>query len=148
MAIKRYVEGQGWVEIANNSSSSSKAVNVSVTDADNLFDSSNVEGALTELGHDIKYINSTIADHLENHPSGGDGPGGGILPTIKSDFEIREFSYNFKFEISAIAISVNPGCPEVVSKVCHLLSRYEIRQCIIRCIALLYAFVGAGYASQ
>ena len=67
---------------------------------------------------------------------------------VKSDFEIREFSYNFKFEISAIAISVNPGCPEVVSKVCHLLSRYEIRQCIIRCIALLYAFVGAGYASQ
>ena len=62
--------------------------------------------------------------------------------------KIREFSYNFKFEISAIAISVNPGCPEVVSKVCHLLSRYEIRQCIIRCIALLYAFVGAGYASQ
>ena len=54
---------------------------------------------------------------------------------VKSDFEIREFSYNFKFEISAIAISVNPGCPEV-------------RQCIIRCIALLYAFVGAGYASQ
>ena len=71
-----------------------------------------------------------------------------VVFLVKSDFEIREFSYNFKLEIYAIVISVNPGCPEVVSKVCHLLSRYEIRQCIIRCIALLYAFVGAGYASQ
>ena len=81
---------------------------------------------------------STTADFTRN--SGVIGHLGCFL--VKSDFEIREFSYNFKFEISAIALSVNPGCPEVVSKVCHLLSRYEIRQCIIRCIALLYAFVG------
>ena len=65
----------------------------------------------------------------------------------ESDFEIRKLSYNFKLN-NLLAISANPICIGVVSKVCHLLSRYEIHQCIICRIALLYAFVGAGYTPQ
>ena len=89
MGIKRYVEGQGWVEIAG-ASSSGKAVNVSVTDSDELFESENVEGALTELKYDFKDIMDQFTEHIENHPSGGGGGGGGggSLPTITSDFEI------------------------------------------------------------
>ena len=88
MGIKRYVEGQGWVEIAS-SSSSGKAVNVSLTDSDDLFESDNVEGALGELSYDLKSIVDEFTHHVENHPSGGGGGGGGgSLPTITSDFEI------------------------------------------------------------
>ena len=89
MGIKRYVEGQGWVEVASAGSSSGKAVNVSVTDSDELFESENVEGALNELAYDLKDIVDEFTHHIENHPSGGGGGGGGgSLPTITSDFEI------------------------------------------------------------
>ena len=88
MGIKRYVEGQGWVEIAS-ASSSGKATQVSVTDSDELFESEDVEGVLTELAYSIKDIKSEFDNHIENHPSGGGGGGGGgSLPTITSDFEI------------------------------------------------------------
>lgn len=100
MAIKRYVEGQGWVEIANNSSSSGKALNISITDSGKYFDSSNVEGALAELGSDVKRINSVINDHVTDHPSGGSGPGGGsILPTITSKFEFESSDGKTPIEI-------------------------------------------------
>lgn len=88
MGIKRYVEGQGWVEVAG-ASSSGKATQISVTDSDELFESEDVEGALTELAYSIKDIKSEFDHHIENHPSGGGGGGGGgSLPTITSDFEI------------------------------------------------------------
>ena len=90
MAIKRYVQGQGWVEVANNSSSFGKATNISITDANDLYDSSNVEGALSEIAYDIKQIKRELLDHETNHPSGGGGGGTGtLLPTISSDFEIN-----------------------------------------------------------
>ena len=88
MGIKRYVEGQGWVEIAS-ASSSGKAAQVSVTDSDELFESDNVEGVLNELAQSIKEVKGEFEHHIENHPSGGGGGGGGgSLPTITSDFEI------------------------------------------------------------
>ena len=76
MGIKRYVEGQGWVEVAG-ASSSGKATQISVTDSDELFESEDVEGALTELAYSIKDIKSEFDHHIENHPSGGGGGGGG-----------------------------------------------------------------------
>ena len=97
MNLKKKVNGK-WVSIGPSTGgstniSSGKAIDVSISDISNSYDTDNVEGALAEIGHKIKDVNtklskidSTFADHLENHPSGGDGPGGGILPTIKSDF--------------------------------------------------------------
>ena len=111
MAIKRYVEGQGWVEIANNSSSSGKAVNIKVSDSDGFYDSDNVEGVLNEIAYDIKQIKRDLNDHETNHPSGGDpGPGtGGILPTITSDFEITSSDGESNIEIPIFFTSPNLG---------------------------------------
>ena len=52
MSLKRKVNGK-WVSIAGPSTSSnnSKAVNVSLTDSAGLYDTSNVEGALAEIGY-------------------------------------------------------------------------------------------------
>ena len=108
MAIKRYVEGKGWVEIANNSSSSSgNAINVNIADTNQYYNSANVEGALAEIGSDVKSvrseinkINNTIKNHITDHPSGGGGGGGGaILPTITSDFEIEHSDGKTPIEI-------------------------------------------------
>ena len=99
MNLKKEVNGK-WVSIGPSTGgstniSSGKAIDVSISDISDSYDTDNVEGALAEIGHKIKdvntkvdKINTTFADHLENHPSGGDGPGGGVLPTIKSSFEI------------------------------------------------------------
>ena len=55
MSLKRYIEGKGWVSIAGPSTSNnSKAINVSVSDTSNLFDTDNVEGALAELGYKVR----------------------------------------------------------------------------------------------
>ena len=44
MSLKRYIEGKGWVSIAGPSTSNnSKAINVSVSDTSNLFDTDNVD---------------------------------------------------------------------------------------------------------
>ena len=68
MGIKRYVEGQGWVEIAS-ASSSGKATQVSVTDSDELFESEDVEGVLTELAYSIKDIKIRVTE-VAPKPSG------------------------------------------------------------------------------
>ena len=86
MALKRFVNGK-WVEVAGPSTGgSNKAVNVSITDSQKFYDSSNVEGALAEIGYDVKDIKKQLKNHTTNHPSGGGG--GSVLPTITSDFEI------------------------------------------------------------
>ena len=61
MALKRKVNGE-WVSIAGPSTSSnnSKAVNVSLTDSAGLYDTSNVEGALAEIGYKVKDINTAV----------------------------------------------------------------------------------------
>ena len=111
MAIKRYVKGLGWVEIANNSSSSGKAVNIKLSDTDGFYDSNNVEGALNEIAYDIKRIKADLADHETNHPSGGDGGGGtgAILPTITSDFEITSSDGKTPIEIPIFFTSPSLG---------------------------------------
>ena len=110
MAIKRYVQGQGWVEVANNSSSFGKATNISITDANDLYDSSNVEGALSEIAYDIKQIKRELLDHETNHPSGGGGGGTGtLLPTISSDFEINTSDGETPIEIPIFFNSPNLG---------------------------------------
>ena len=122
MAIKRYVEGQGWVEVANNSSSFGKATNISISDKDDLFDSSNVEGALSEIAYDIKQIKRDLIDHETNHPSGGDGPGSGpgtgVLPTITSEFEITTSNGEDPIEIPIFFTSPNLG-----DGTCYILVR-------------------------
>ena len=90
MALKRFVNGK-WVEVAGPSTGgSNKAVNVSITDSQKFYDSSNVEGALAEIGYDVKDIKKQLKNHTTHHPggSGGGGGGGSVLPTITSDFEI------------------------------------------------------------
>ena len=89
MSIKRYVNGK-WVEIAGSGGSSvdtSDAVNVSIRDSDDLFESRNVEGALNELSYAIKSVDNELTNHKNNHPTGG---GGGSMPTITSDFTISK----------------------------------------------------------
>ena len=89
MSIKRYVNGR-WVEIAGSGGTSidtSNAVNVSIKDSDDLFESRNVEGALSELSYAIKSVDNKLTNHNNNHPTGG---GGGVMPTITSDFEITK----------------------------------------------------------
>ena len=90
MALKRFVNGK-WVEVAGPSTGgSNKAVNVSITDSQKFYDSSNVEGALAEIGYDVKDIKKQLKNHTTHHPggSGSGGGGGSVLPTITSDFEI------------------------------------------------------------
>ena len=105
MALKRKVNGK-WVSIAGPSTSSnnSKAVNVSLTDSAGLYDTSNVEGALAEIGYKVKDINAAVnkvtADFNEyknNNPGGGGG--GATLPTITSDFEITSSDGKTPIEI-------------------------------------------------
>ena len=112
MAIKRYVQGQGWVEIANNSSSFGKAANISVSDFDEMYESDNVEGALSEIAADLKKIKKDLNEHQTNHPSGGGGPstpGTGVLPTITSTFEITSSDGKSEIEIPIFFNSPNLG---------------------------------------
>lgn len=116
MTAKRYVENQGWVGILGSSPNSNKAINVTVSDIDEMFESGNVEGALTELAYDIKNLNSNVQkindkllDHEENHPSGGGGGGGGTLPTITSNFEITSSDGKTNIEIPIFFTSPSLG---------------------------------------
>ena len=70
MALKRFVNGK-WVEVAGPSTGeSNKAVNVSITDSQKFYDSSNVEGALAEIGYDVKDIKKQLKNHTTHHPGG------------------------------------------------------------------------------
>ena len=63
MSIKRYVDGK-WIEVAGSSSmSTGQAINVSIIDNDDLFESSNVEGALNELAYELQNINNDFTNH-------------------------------------------------------------------------------------
>ena len=78
MSIKRYVDGK-WIEVAGSSSmSTGQAINVSIIDNDDLFESSNVEGALAELSYEIQNVNNDLTNHKNNCTGGGGG--GGIEP--------------------------------------------------------------------
>lgn len=109
MALKRHIEGKGWVTIAGSpTSSNSKAINVSVSDTLNLFDTNNVEGALAELGYKIKNISTTVnkivADFNEyktNHSRGSSDESGesNILPTTTSDNVILVSPNGKRFEL-------------------------------------------------
>ena len=90
MSIKRYVDGK-WVEVAGSSSmSTGQAINVSIIDNDDLFESSNVEGALNELAYELQNISNDFTNHKNNSSIHGGGGGGGSMPTITSDFEINK----------------------------------------------------------
>ena len=90
MSIKRYVDGK-WIEVAGSSSmSTGQAINVSIIDNDDLFESSNVEGALNELAYELQNINNDFTNHKNNSSIHGGGGGGGSMPTITSDFEINK----------------------------------------------------------
>ena len=107
MSLKRKVNGK-WVSIAGPSTNSnnSKAVNVSLTDSAGLYDTSNVEGALAEIGYKVKDINTAVNkvttdfnEYKTNHPGGSGGGGGATLPTITSDFEITSSDGKTPIEI-------------------------------------------------
>ena len=108
MALKRKVNGK-WVEVAGPStgSNNSKAVNVSISDSSEYYDTTNVEGALAEIGYKVKDINAAVnkvaADFNEyknNNPGGSGGGGGGAtLPTITSDFKITSSDGKTPIEI-------------------------------------------------
>ena len=109
MALKRFVNGK-WVEVAGPSTGgSNKAVNVSITDSQKFYDSSNVEGALAEIGYDVKDIKKQLKNHTTNHPSGGGGGGGSVLPTIMSDFEITSSDGESPITIPIYFTSPNLG---------------------------------------
>ena len=109
MALKRYVNGK-WIEIAGPSTSNStKAVNVGITDLQDYYKTENVEGALAEIGTDIKSIKAQLKNHTTNHPSGGGGGGGGALPTITSDFEIKSSDGTSPITIPIYYTSPNLG---------------------------------------
>ena len=81
MSIKRCIIKDGkeqWVEIAGGSSSinTGEAINVSIRDNDNLFESPNVEGALTELAYEIQNVDNDLTNHKNNCGGGG----GGLIP--------------------------------------------------------------------
>ena len=106
MSLKRKVNGK-WVSIAGPSTNSnnSKAVNVSLTDSAGLYDTSNVEGALAEIGYKVKDINTAVNkvttdfNEYKNNNPGGSGGGGATLPTITSDFEITSSDGKTPIEI-------------------------------------------------
>ena len=95
MSIKRCIQKDGkdvWIEVAGSSSvNTGEAINISVKDNDDLFDTTNVEGALNELAYGIQNVKNDLTNHkndMEMH--GGGGGGGGSMPTITSDFTINK----------------------------------------------------------
>ena len=67
MSIKRYVDGK-WIEVAGSSSmSTGQAINVSIIDNDDLFESSNVEGALNELAYELQNIKFHLHSNDQKH---------------------------------------------------------------------------------
>ena len=94
MSIKRCIIKDGkeqWIEVAGGSSSinTGEAINVSIRDNDNLFESQNVEGALTEISYEIQNVDNVLTNHINNSAIHGGGGGGGSMPTITSDFTIN-----------------------------------------------------------
>ena len=111
MSIKRCIVKDGkeqWVEVAggSNSINTGEAINVSIRDNDNLFESSNVEGALTELAYEIQNVDNDLTNHKNNCGGGG---GGGSMPTITSDFVINKSDGISEIEIPIFFNSPNLG---------------------------------------
>ena len=95
----------------------SDALEVAILDAEGNFESDNVEGALRELGDAkgqigvnrgiIDAVNSTLTDHIKNHPSGGGG--GGTMPTISTDWSETSIDGDKDFTIPIYFTSPNLG---------------------------------------
>lgn len=95
----------------------SDALEVAILDAEGNFESDNVEGALRELGDAkgqievnrgiIDAVNSTLTDHIKNHPGGGGG--GGTMPTISTDWNETSIDGDKDFTIPIYFTSPNLG---------------------------------------
>ena len=93
MSLKKYDKTTGqWKKISStNAGGSNKASDVSINDVGNHYTATNVESALQEISSknketaaNINSISATLYEHLNNHPTGGGGPGGpGTMPTIE-----------------------------------------------------------------
>ena len=95
MSIKRCIQKDGkdvWIEVAGGSSSmnSGEAINVSIKDSDDLYETTNVEGALNEIGYELQNISNDLTNHKNDMTMHGGGGGSGSMPTITSDFTINK----------------------------------------------------------
>ena len=95
MSIKRCIQKDGkdvWVEVAGGGSSmnSGEAINVSIKDSDDLYETTNVEGALNEIGYELQNISNDLTNHKNDMTMHGGGGGSGSMPTITSDFTINK----------------------------------------------------------
>ena len=68
MSIKRCIQKDGkdvWIEVAGGSSSmnSGEAINVSIKDSDDLYTTTNVEGALNEIGYELQNLSNDLTNH-------------------------------------------------------------------------------------
>lgn len=110
--IRKY-ENDKWKTRAT-----SDALEVALLDLEGNYESSNVEGALRELGANkrqidlnktmINSVNSTLEEHIKNHPSGGGG-GGGTMPTITTDWNETSIDGDKDFTIPIYYTSPNLG---------------------------------------
>ena len=95
MSIKRCIQKDGkdvWIEVAGGGSSmnSGEAINVSIKDSDDLYETTNVEGALNEIGYELQNLSNDLTNHKNDMNIHGGGGGGGSMPTITSDFTINK----------------------------------------------------------
>ena len=95
MSIKRCIQKDGkdvWIEVAGGSSSmnSGEAINVSIKDSDDLYETTNVEGALNEIGYELQNLSNDLTNHKNDMTIHGGGGGSGSMPTITSDFTINK----------------------------------------------------------
>lgn len=106
MSLKRKVNGK-WVEVLGGSSNNNgEAINISVKDTDNLFESRNVEGVLTELSYEIQNVHNDLTNHKNN--CGGSGSGSS-MPTITSEFNINKSDGVSQIDIPIFFSSPNLG---------------------------------------
>lgn len=117
MPIKKKINGR-WVNVTGSSTSANntKAINIGITDSLGFYDTDNVEGALAEIGSDLKDTNANIEkvaaelkDHKQNHPGGSGGSGGATLPTITSDFKATTSDGKSNIEIPIFFTSPSLG---------------------------------------
>ena len=112
MSIKRCIKVNGvdtWVEVAGGTANAGDAINVKVKDSDNLFESTNVEGALNELAYGLQNLDNDFTNHKNNSSIHGGGGGGGSMPTITSDFTISKSDGISEIEIPIFFNSPNLG---------------------------------------
>ena len=118
MPIKKKINGR-WVNVTGSSTSTNntKAINIGITDSLEFYNTDNVEGALAEIGSNLKDANANIEkvaaelkDHKQNHPGGsGSGGGGATLPTITSDFKATTSDGKSNIEIPIFFTSPSLG---------------------------------------